>query len=148
SGKRTGVSSFDLEQFSSRLKLARLAEGVLVRRAFVRNQVDITPNIADQEIDSAISVPIDGMYHRSRTRDGNRLLSGALYPLAVVLCECSLGCFLELPVSGDQYAVGFFAYPAANVDNVAVFVLEHFGRRELALRTATEQENFTGPRAR
>src|SRR5262249_7569193 len=53
--------------------------------------------------------------------------------------------FLELGVAGDRDTVGGFIDSPADVDDVAVFVLQLFGRGEATVGQAPEQEDFAGP---
>jgi len=80
--------------------------------------------------------------------------------LAAVVDECPLGGMLELGASGNQNhssrlslvsnggkRILLLSDPAANVDDLAVLVFEHFGCRECMIRPALKQENLTGPGA-
>src|SRR5262249_4077677 len=129
-----------------------LAKGVLLFRALVAEQVDAATDVADEQVDQAVAVPIDRVHRRRGASDRDRLVRRARDAFAVVGANVPSALVLfVLPVDGaadDEYAAPrLLLDAAADVDDVAVLVLEHLGRRELALGLALEKEDLPGPGA-
>ena len=81
-----------------------LAERPLLRRALVRHQVDVAADVADEQVEHAVAVPVDGVDRGGRAGDAGLLAFGDLDPLALVDDDASTGLFvlLELGVAGDE----------------------------------------------
>jgi len=108
----------------------------------------VTPDVADEKVEAAVPIPIYGVDRRSRPCNHYLLVGRALDALAMIIDDRSPRSLLELCIASDQdVAVGLLMQPAADIDDVSIFVLEHFGGGEGAARTAAEEKDFAGPGA-
>src|SRR5262249_5507448 len=83
-GKRPGVAVRDLDRFAAGHQLLLLAESILLLRALVGHEVNIAADVADEQVDQAVAVPIDGMNGRGRAGDAGLLALRHLNALAFV----------------------------------------------------------------
>src|SRR5262249_51178280 len=143
---RPGVA-VDPQRLAPGLELPLLAEGVLLRRTLVGHEVDAAAHVAHEQVELAVAVPIDGVDDGGRAGDARLLARRHLDPLALVDDDRALVGLLELGVAGDQDHVARVPAAAADVDRLAVPVLELDGGAELALALALEEEDLAGPGA-
>src|SRR5439155_14853834 len=82
-------------------------------------------DLADEQIDEAVAVPIDGEHGRSRARDAGLLALRHFDALAFVDDDVALRRLFELSIAGDEdHVAALLAQPAADVDRLAELVLE------------------------
>ena len=135
--ERPGVA-LDLQRLAAGQDGSVLAELVGLRRALVRDERDGAADLADDQVEVAVAVPVDRVNGRRRAGDPGLLPFGYLELLVVIDDELLAVLRLELRVAGDQeHAVPpVVANAAPDIDDVAIPVLDHLGRPEGAARTA------------
>ena len=142
--ERPGVP-LDVDGFTARLERLLFSKSVLFRRPLVGDQIDVPADVADDQIVVAVAVPVGGMDSRGRPGRPDGLFRRAFHPLAVIGDECPFRRLFVLGIAGNEDMVAVVARTAADVDEFARPVLDHFRRREGAVRAAAKEEQFAGP---
>src|SRR5262249_37235336 len=104
-------------------------------------------NLADDEVEQAVAVPVHGKDGGGTAREENLLFGSRLVLFAVVFDDILAAFFDEFAVACNEDLAGGLADAAADVERQAVLALDLHGGQELAGGGSAEEEDFAGPGA-